>query len=43
MALASDESGRYRLALARAGAFARARGGRERGEALAGRERRGAI
>jgi hypothetical protein len=44
-ALAPGESGRYRLALARAGAPARARGGREGGEseALAGRERRGAI
>jgi hypothetical protein len=39
MALAPGESGRYRLALARAGAPARARGGREGGEALAGRER----
>jgi hypothetical protein len=39
MVLAPGESGRYRLALARAGAPARARGGREGGEALAGRER----
>lgn len=31
-AMAPDESGRYRLALARAGAPARARGGREGGE-----------
>jgi hypothetical protein len=51
MALAPGESGRYRLALARAGAPARARGGREGGERearhwrgeSAGRERRGAI
>jgi hypothetical protein len=39
MALAPGESGRYRLAFARAGAPARTRGGREGGEALAGRER----
>jgi hypothetical protein len=55
IALAPDESGRYRLAIARAGAPARARGGRERGEREArhwrgesagrerGRERRGTI
>jgi hypothetical protein len=43
MALAPGKSGRYRLVLAHAGAPARARGGREGGEALAGREQRGAI